>query len=122
MENTSENTAVQMIEIKEMDMGADMERVTERIITMPIEKNESPIEVPTSPVNEEGDNEEHSFATECHGTKCRHPTEVLDAKVKKPQFRQWYVKYIFGNKISPGMAAGAALSKLNAFLLMFPPK
>ena len=52
--------------------------------------------------------------------KYRHPTEVLDAKVKKPQFRQWYVKDIFGNKIYPGTVARAELSKLAAFLLEFP--
>ena len=53
-------------------------------------------------------------------TKWRHPTEVLDAKVKKPQFRKWYVKEIFANKIYPGTAARAELSKFDTFLLMFP--
>ena len=31
------------------------------------------------------------------------------------------LRKFFGNNISPGTAAGADLSKLNAFLLMFPP-
>ena len=47
---------------------------------------------------------------------------MLDAKVKKPQFQRWYVKEIFGNKIYPGTSDGADLSKLDAFLLMFPLK
>ena len=46
---------------------------------------------------------------------------MLDAKVNKPKFRQWYVKYIFGNNIYTGTEAGADLLKINAFLLMFPP-
>ena len=41
---------------------------------------------------------------------------MLDAKVKTPQFLQWYVKDIFGNNMSPGTAAGVD------FLLMFPLK
>ena len=73
---------------------------------MPTEKIEAPIKTPTSPVNEEGDHEEHSFPTEFHGGKWGHPTEVLVAKVNKPQFLKWYVKDIFGNKMSIGKAAG----------------
>ena len=46
---------------------------------------------------------------------------MLGAKVKKSQFLQWYVKEVFGSNISPGTAAGEELSKLEAFLLMFPP-
>ena len=49
------------------------------------------IEAFTSPVNEQDDNEDQYFSTECHGTNWRHPTEVLNAKVKKPQFSQCYV-------------------------------
>ena len=47
---------------------------------------------------------------------------MLDAKAEKPQFWQCYIKDVFRNKISPGTASGADLSKINAFLLMFPPK
>ena len=47
---------------------------------------------------------------------------MLYAKVRKQKFIQLYVKDISGNKIYPGMEAGADLSKLDAFLLMFPPK
>ena len=46
---------------------------------------------------------------------------MLYDKVKKPQFRQWYVKEIFGKNISPGTVVRADLSKIIAFLLMFPP-
>ena len=46
---------------------------------------------------------------------------MLYDKVKKPQFRQWYVKRIFINKISPSKAARTDLLKLNAFLMTFPP-
>ena len=46
---------------------------------------------------------------------------MLDAKVKKPQFRKWYVKEIFGNKIYPGTAAEEDLSKIDKFLLIIPP-
>ena len=52
MENTVENTEKQMIEMGEMDMEADMERVTERILLMPTETVEAQIEAPTPPVNE----------------------------------------------------------------------
>ena len=47
---------------------------------------------------------------------------MLDAKTKKPQFRQWYVKDIFCNKIYHGTESRLYLSKLDAFLMMFPPK
>ena len=47
---------------------------------------------------------------------------MLDDKVKKPQFRLWYIKDIFGNKISPGTAAREDLSNIDAFLMMFPLK
>ena len=104
-----------MIETTEMGLEADTERVMEMILTMPTEKIEATIEETTSPVNVEGNNEDQSFATEYPGTKWRHPTEVLDDKVKKPQLRHWYVKEIFGNKISPRTVAGADLLKLNAF-------
>ena len=87
MKNTAENAAMQMIETTYMEIEAKIERYTERILPIPTEIIEAPIEVITSPVNEEGDNEEQSFATECHGKKWSHTTEVLDAKVKKPQFR-----------------------------------
>ena len=52
MENTVENTEKQMIEMREMDMEADTERVTERILLMPTETVEAQIEAPTPPVNE----------------------------------------------------------------------
>ena len=77
---------MQMIETTnmEMDMEAKTQRVMETILPMPTETIEAPLEEPTSPVNGEGDNEEHSFVTECRGINWRHPTEVLYAKVKKP--------------------------------------
>ena len=76
--------------------------------------------MPTSPVNKEDDNEEQSFTHEYHVKKWRQPTEVLDAKVKKPQFQQWHVKNICGNNISTGTKVRIDLSKVYAFLLMFP--
>ena len=80
------NTEMQTIEITEVDMEDKTERLTERIISMPTETIEAPFEAPTSPVNEESDNEYQSFVNECHGENWRHTIEVLDAKVKKPQF------------------------------------
>ena len=62
MENTAENTAMQMIEITEMETNmkakteTDTERGTERILLMATETIEVRIEAPTSPVNKEGDN------------------------------------------------------------------
>ena len=55
-ENTVDNTATQMIDMTEMDMEADAERATERILLMPTETIEAPIEAPTPPLNKEGDN------------------------------------------------------------------
>ena len=72
---------MQIIETTEMETEVEMERVIEMILLIPIETIEVPIEVPPSPINEEGDNKEQSFTTECHGTKWRHPIEVLDAKI-----------------------------------------
>ena len=40
-----------MIDLTDMDMEEDTERVAERIIPMPTEKIEAPIEAPTSPIN-----------------------------------------------------------------------
>ena len=41
-----------MIETTEMEMQVEMERVTDRILPIPTETIEAPIEAPTSPVNE----------------------------------------------------------------------
>ena len=38
MDNTVENTAMQMIDTTEMEMEAETERVAERILPMPTEK------------------------------------------------------------------------------------
>ena len=65
-----------------MEMKAKAKRVTNMIPLMPTDT----IEALTSPVNVQGDNDVQYFSTECHGTNWRHPTEVLNAKVKKPQF------------------------------------
>ena len=95
--------------------------MADRIIPMPIETIETQIEAPTSPVNEEVYNREHAFATELHGTTLRYPIELLGGKVNKSQFLQWYIKDISGKYISPDTADGEDSSKLEAFLLMFPP-
>ena len=97
MESTVDNTAMQMIETTYMNTQNKKERMKERILLIPTETNETPIQAPITPVNEEGDNEEQYVETE----KLRHPIEVLDVKVKKPQFRYWYVKEVFGTKIYP---------------------
>ena len=52
-----------MIETMEMEMEDETDKVMETILPMPAETIEAPIEVPTSPVNEECDNEEYSFET-----------------------------------------------------------
>ena len=65
-------------------MESDTDRVMEAILPISAETIQAPIKAPTSPLNEQGDNVEHSFTTEFHVKKCMHPTEVLDAKVNKP--------------------------------------
>ena len=52
MDNMVDNTAIHMIETTEMDMEAKTDRVMERILPIPTETIEAPIEAPTSPVNE----------------------------------------------------------------------
>ena len=72
MENKADNTAMQMIDTTEIDMEAKTEMVVEMILQMPKETIEAPIESPASSVSEEGENEEHHFSNEFHGTKWRH--------------------------------------------------
>ena len=61
MWNTVDNIVMYMIDkIKmemEMDMEDETERVAERVLPITTEKIETPIEAPTSPVNEEVYNE-----------------------------------------------------------------
>ena len=52
MDNLVDNTAMHIIEMTEMYMEAETERVSDIILPMPTEKIEAPIEAPASPLNE----------------------------------------------------------------------
>ena len=56
MDNAVDNTVIHMIETADMDMESETERAMERILPMPTETIEAPIEAPTSPVKKEGEN------------------------------------------------------------------
>ena len=64
MQNTLDKTEMQMIQMNEMGMKAETQSMEESILLMSTETIEAPIEAPMSLLNEEGDHEEQSFATE----------------------------------------------------------
>ena len=56
-----------------------------------------------------------------HGRKWYPMSAAKSSKLPKIPVRQWFVKDIFGDRIYPGTARGKKMTKLAAFLHMFPP-
>ena len=56
-----------------------------------------------------------------HGRKWYPMSAAKSSKLPKIPVRQWFVKDIFGDRIYPGTARGKEMTKLAAFLHMFPP-